>query len=258
MSDYIGNSPNFATTPVQTGTGDGTANPITLNFVPGSSDAILVSFNGIVQTPGLHYNVLANQLTPTGPIPTGYPILITYKAIAAQLGVTQASAVINTPQGTITKTNVQDALNEVAAASGAKGTGTDRVFFENDSVVSQSYTIGSNSFISGLAISVATPAIFGLADHGFVAGSKLVLKTTGVLPTGLALDTVYYVISTGLTSSAFQASSTLNGSAINTTVAGSGTHSISKVKNALSSGPILITDNAIVTIPNGTVWTITG
>ena len=256
MSDYIGNSPNFATTPVQKGTGNGTANPITLNFTPGSDDAILVSFNGIVQTPVDHYTVLGNQLTPTSIIPTGYPILITYKAIAAQIGVTQASAVQFTPTGTITKPNTQEALVEVAAAGGAKGAGRDQVFFENDATITSSYTIGIGAYVAGVTISIASPATFALTSHGFVSGSQVMFATTGALPTGLTIDTVYYVISTGLTANGFQVSNVTGGTAIATSGTQSGIHSVGKVRNAMSAGPVTIADTAVVTIPTGVIWTI--
>lgn len=55
-------------------------------------------------------------------------------------------------------------------------------------------------------------------------GTAIQLQTTGNLPTGLTVGTVYYVInSTGTT---FNLSATYNGTAINTSSAGSGTHSI--------------------------------
>src|SRR6185503_9140986 len=61
--------------------------------------------------------------------------------------------------------------------------------------------------------------------HGLSAGDPIVLSTTGTLPTGLTVGTIYYVISAGLTANAFEVSATLGGSAINTSGAGSGTHS---------------------------------
>ena len=258
MAGYVGNQPNFATTPVQTATGDGTANPITLNYVPGSSSAILVTFNGIVQTPELHYTVFQNQLTPTGPIPTGYPILIVYKQIASQLGTTSASAVSFDPSNSnITSVNVQNALKELDLRSGAKGGGTDRVFFENDAVIGSSYTIGSTSFQT-VSISIASPAVISLANHGFFIGQKLVFQTTGSLPSGLTANQVYYVIAEGLTTSNFQVSATLNGTAVTTIGTQSGAQTVCKVKNAVSAGPITILDNANVTINEGSFWSITG
>jgi hypothetical protein len=68
-----------------------------------------------------------------------------------------------------------------------------------------------------------------------VAGDPVQFTTTGTLPTGLSAGTTYYVISTGLTSGAFEVSATLGGAAINTTGAGSGTHSVTATYSALSN-----------------------
>lgn len=75
------------------------------------------------------------------------------------------------------------------------------------------------------SISNASPAVFTLTAHGLVAGDGITLATTGALPTGLTVGTTYYVIATGLTANAFRVSLTPGGAAINTSSAGSGTHS---------------------------------
>lgn len=75
------------------------------------------------------------------------------------------------------------------------------------------------------SISNASPAVFTLTAHGLSIGDAIVLSTSGALPTGLVVGTVYYVISAGFTANAFEVSATLGGSAVNTTGAGSGTHS---------------------------------
>lgn len=74
-------------------------------------------------------------------------------------------------------------------------------------------------------VTIATPAVFTSANHGLTAGSRLRLTTTGALPTGLSINTTYYVISTGLTASTFQVSGTYNGAAVNTSGSQSGTQS---------------------------------
>lgn len=60
--------------------------------------------------------------------------------------------------------------------------------------------------------------------HGLVAGnSVLVWPTIGAaLPTGVAEDTEYFVIATGLTTDSFRLSATLGGSAIDITAIGDG------------------------------------
>lgn len=75
-------------------------------------------------------------------------------------------------------------------------------------------------------VTIASPAVFSLTAHGFVAGTKLYFTTTGALPTGLVAGTGYYVIAAGLTANAFEVSATAGGSAINSTGSQSGVHSV--------------------------------
>jgi len=139
---------------------------------------------------------------------------------------------------------------------GATGAGTDTAFVENDCVVTTSYTIGQNALVAGVTVTVATPAVFTLTNHGFVAGQQIRLTTTGALPTGLDTSTAYYVIATGLTTSAFQVSTSYAGTAVNTSGTQSGVHSVGKIKNAESAGPLTVLDSAVVTIPSGASWSI--
>ncbi len=53
--------------------------------------------------------------------------------------------------------------------------------------------------------------------HGLVANDTVLFETDGTIPTGLTEDTLYYVISSGLTSSVFKVSATLGGSAVDIT-----------------------------------------
>jgi hypothetical protein len=85
------------------------------------------------------------------------------------------------------------------------------------------------------SITNASPAVVNYTGHPFVAGDKVVFSTSGALPTGLTAGTVYYVITAGLTANAFQVSATSGGAAINTSSAGSGTHSVTSTYSALSS-----------------------
>ena len=95
-----------------------------------------------------------------------------------------------------------------------------------------------------------------LNGHGFVQDSQVHFRTTTTLPTGLAVDTVYYVIAGGLTANNFEVSLTPGGTAVAITTAGTGTHSVGKIKNAIGSPNTTIASGATVTIENGTVWSI--
>lgn len=88
-------------------------------------------------------------------------------------------------------------------------------------------------FSLGITITIANPAVFtwtdtagGAQNHGLAAGDLVVFKNNGdTLPAPLAFDTTYYVISGGLTVSAFELATTPAGTAINTTGGSqSGTH----------------------------------
>lgn len=68
-----------------------------------------------------------------------------------------------------------------------------------------------------VTITVASPAVLTKTSHGLIAGDRVVLSTTGVLPNGLTTNTPYYVLSAGLTANAFELSETAGGTAINTT-----------------------------------------
>ena len=92
------------------------------------------------------------------------------------------------------------------------------------------------SKVANCTISNASPGVVSLTAHGLVAGDAVVFSTTGALPTGLTVGTVYYVISAGLTANAFEVSATAGGSAINTSSAGSGTHSVTDVYTSIPAG----------------------
>jgi len=80
-----------------------------------------------------------------------------------------------------------------------------------------------------VAVDVAT-ATFTSACHGLVAGDKVVFTTaTGAeVPCGLGINTVYYVIATGLTTGAFKVSATAGGSSITFSGSATGTFYVAK------------------------------
>lgn len=82
-------------------------------------------------------------------------------------------------------------------------------------------------------VTVADPAVFTSAIHELCEGDTIWLETTGALPTGLAVDTTYYVVRNGITANTFQVSTTRNGEPVVTTGTQSGTHSWIKTNNAV-------------------------
>lgn len=77
-------------------------------------------------------------------------------------------------------------------------------------------------------MTIASPCVVTYASHGLKANDTVYFETTGALPTGLTVNTNYYVISTGLTTNTFQISLTRGGTAINTSGTQSGAHSLFK------------------------------
>lgn len=71
--------------------------------------------------------------------------------------------------------------------------------------------------------------------HGLLIGETVRFTTSGTLPAGLSLATNYYVIADGLAANTFKVSATPNGSSVDITTTGTGTHTVS-----LGLGQILI------------------
>lgn len=90
-----------------------------------------------------------------------------------------------------------------------------------------------------LTVTIASPGVFTLANHGLVIGDAVYLTTTGALPTGLSANTIYYVM-TVPTSSTFtlgaSRSTTAVTSAKNTSGSQSGVHSIYSCPWGLGNG----------------------
>ena len=75
-----------------------------------------------------------------------------------------------------------------------------------------------------VTVTIASPGVFTSSTGVPPAGSLISFSTSGALPTGLDAYTAYYVLSTGLTDTTFQVSTTPNGTAVNTSGTQSGTH----------------------------------
>ena len=89
-----------------------------------------------------------------------------------------------------------------------------------------------------ITVTIASPAVVTLSAHGFQTGDIIYLTTTGALPTGLTINTLYYVIN--VTSSTFRlATSAANAAVptpINTSGTQSGTHTLFHCPYGLGDG----------------------
>lgn len=73
-----------------------------------------------------------------------------------------------------------------------------------------------------VTITNASPGVVTWNSHGQANGDRVILSTTGALPTGLTAGSTYFV--SNKTANTFELSATLGGASINTSSAGSGTH----------------------------------
>jgi len=93
-------------------------------------------------------------------------------------------------------------------------------------LVGTTYAKGDKAILgtltSTVTISIASPGVVTWASNGLPNGTPVYLTTTGALPTGLVVNTVYFVVNRAAGS--FQLSATPGGAAIVTTGSQSGTH----------------------------------
>lgn len=87
---------------------------------------------------------------------------------------------------------------------------------------------------STVTITIASPGVITWNAHGLVAGQKVVLTTTGALPTGFTAGVQYFVVSPA--ANTFQLAATAGGTAINTTGTQSGTHTAQLVATEIVDG----------------------
>jgi len=92
--------------------------------------------------------------------------------------------------------------------------------------IATSYAIGDKVIVgsptSTVTMTIAAPAVVTWTAHGQADGTPVVLTTTGALPTGLSVATIYYVLNS--TADTFQLTMTPGGAPITTTGSQSGTH----------------------------------
>lgn len=110
---------------------------------------------------------------------------------------------------------------------------------------------------STVTISNASPGIVSWASHGLNIGSPVNFTTTGALPTGLSVGTNYYVSSQSFTANSFAVSTSvanaLAGTSVNTSSAGSGTHTAKSNVIITTANPFNITGLSL-TAGDWDVW----
>lgn len=81
-----------------------------------------------------------------------------------------------------------------------------------------------NKASSNVTLSVASPCVVTLTQHGLRNGERVSFTSSGTLPTGITEGTSYYVVNSA--TNTFNVATTYGGTAINTTGTTSGTHTL--------------------------------
>jgi hypothetical protein len=140
----------------------------------------------------------------------------TYSA-ASSKSVALSSAVVftNCPTGTVVAFSIWDALSSGNCLWTGFLTASPKAFTGDDST-----------------------DVITCPGHGLTTNDQVVFYDDGVgtLPTGVSEATLYYVISSGLTTDAFKISTTLGGSAVNITAKGQGLVSKTTPKTIANAG----------------------
>ena len=101
---------------------------------------------------------------------------------------------------------------------------------------------------STVTITIAAPGVVNWTGHGLSAGDPIRFTTSGALPTGLAINTTYYVKQV-LSANTFTVSSSVGGAAITT----SGTQSGTQTALLWYGVPVVAVANTEVTLASVTV-----
>lgn len=75
-----------------------------------------------------------------------------------------------------------------------------------------------------VTLTIASPCVVTFTSHGFLGNERVILQTSGALPTGLSINTVYFV--KFIDANTFNLATTSGGANINTTGSQSGTHTL--------------------------------
>lgn len=154
---------------------------------------------------------------------TGAPLAVTPDALAASIYGTRLPSAAEKTYLTALTASMPGVISPYAGRSAPStwflcdGTAYSRTTYAAlFAVICPSFTV---------TITIASPGVLTTSgSHGLVIGDRIHFTTTGGLPSGLAVNTDYYVISTGLTATQFQLALTPGGAAINTTGSQSGVH----------------------------------
>ena len=189
----------------------------TQKFIADTTDSSSVSTGAIITAGGVG---IAKNLhvggTITGNVTGNVTGALTGNADTATTATTATTAANGIAVGTITTFPFKTAPAGYLTADGSNVSRTtySTLFTALDS---PGYTL------TAFTVTIASPAVFTSTAHGFTGGERLRLSTTGVLPTGLALLTDYFV--SVIDVDTFHLVATIGSANIITTGAQTGIHS---------------------------------
>jgi len=224
-------------------------NQFTLSLSPGGSTEVLVNGTGLSIKGVKTHRLLENytiQLSSTGTLPLPLIAGDTYYVIANDLTETEFS-VSAQKQG--------NAISITTSGSGIQRYNIDgltlTVLRENYNYIDLTINTPGEYVTTGtvVTISVASPAEVTWNSHGFSGGEVIKFTTTGTLPTGLSTTNRYFVLAAGITLNTFRVSLAPSGTAVDTTLAGSGTHSAGLVTGRVGDTTFAVVAVGSVEIP---------
>ena len=207
-------------------------NQFKVSTSPGGSATVLVNGTGLSIKGVKTHKLLENytiSFSTTGSLPSPLDDLSTYWVLSTDL--------------TDTEFTISNQKNGTAIDLGSVGSGTHSYNLEGltltnlrenynyvDLTVQQPGEFTSD-YPTGrtCTISIASPAVISLVNHGFSAGDDIKFETTGDLPTGILTTSRYFVLSSGLTLDEFQVSLEPGGTAVDTSGSQNGVHTVGKV-----------------------------
>jgi len=262
-TDYSAGTSGLATGIVKNTTGTGalsiavagdfpTLNQNTTGTASNVTGTVAIANGGTGSSTAQNALIALGSLSVTGAdavIPARSTAARTPSPVAGNLG-------FNTTTGTFEGFNgtLWGSLASGSGSGGAVGGGADALFYENDQLVTTPFIIGQDA-LGTCTITISAPCVI-TQNNSYVANQPVMFNTTGTLPTGLSPLTKYYVIASGLSSTSFQVSATLGGSAVNTSGSQSGVQYCGKQKSANYVGPLIVNSGVTVTIPGGSRLTI--
>jgi hypothetical protein len=162
-SVHFNNLTNVPTVVKDVFTGNGTQTDFTLSATPGSPEALIVTMNGVTQTPGGDYTVSGTTISFVNPLPNGQVTIVRHVGYQVIGGIT--GSYLNISGGTMSGSILVDADNTYDL-----GTSTNQWRAVYGRTIEATYADLAERYESDLEYEVGTVVVFG--------GEKEITTTT--------------------------------------------------------------------------------